>query len=311
MAENNDTTKNNVYSDEDSLDINELVSLNEDITNDFIDQLQKKISNETRVKNDGDLFEEPADKNAATFNKDIDDNFIKKYKAKLNKNLNNAQENTNITAEHSKKEEPQKVEMPTLEKESGNETDNKEQAQAPHSKKENTELETKKHTANNQPEEPVDLSLQDRSQIMQPAKDNIEAISEGNITEKPINKETLDYNEKLQYLDNNINYSKYVIYIEPENKDFLDSLTVKERKNLINRIIKEQDSIAITKRKFGKLQTIITHAIVAILTVTIAVPCIYWTINASFEATINNYRTSQVVFGKLYKEHGKLKQTRK
>ena len=87
----------------------------------------------------------------------------------------------------------------------------------------------------------------------------------------------------------------------------MDSLTVKERKNLINRIIREQDSIAVTKRKLSKMQEIITHVIVAILTIAIAIPFIYWTINASLEATINNYRSSQNAFEQLYKNYGKIK----
>ena len=49
------------------------------------------------------------------------------------------------------------------------------------------------------------------------------------------------------------------------------------------------------------------NAIIAIITVTIAIPAIYWIINASLEATINNYRSSQSMFQTLYKERGKIK----
>lgn len=135
---------------------------------------------------------------------------------------------------------------------------------------------------------------------------NIEALTGGNITEKPLSKETTEYNNSLDYLDNSVKYSKYVIYIDPENKEFIDSLTVKERKNLINRIIKDQDSVAMTKQKLSKMQTIITHAIVAILTITISVPILYWAVNASMEATINNYRNSKTMFNVFYKEKGKI-----
>jgi hypothetical protein len=65
------------------------------------------------------------------------------------------------------------------------------------------------------------------------------------------------------FLDNNVKYSKYVIYIDPENTDFVESLTVKERKNLINRILREQDDIAITKRRLNMFQTVVKHVIIS------------------------------------------------
>ena len=83
-------------------------------------------------------------------------------------------------------------------------------------------------------------------------------------------------------------------------------MTVKERKNLINHILREQDDISITKARFKIIQTIIRHAIVAILTITISIPVIYFTINASLEATINNYRRSQSIFQTLYRQGGKI-----
>ena len=70
---------------------------------------------------------------------------------------------------------------------------------------------------------------------------------------------------------------------------------------------KEQNDIAITKQRFRMVQEIIKHAIVAILTIAISVPIIYLTINASLEASINNYRRSQTMFQTLYKQGGKIK----
>ena len=63
-------------------------------------------------------------------------------------------------------------------------------------------------------------------------------------------------------------------------------------KNLINKILREQDDIGITKQRFKVIQMVIGHIIVAILTIAISVPVIYYTINASLEASINNYRKS-------------------
>ena len=122
--------------------------------------------------------------------------------------------------------------------------------------------------------------------------------------------EQKNYNDSLDFLDGNVKYSKYVIYIDPQNVDFINSLTVKERKNLINKILREQDDIAITKQRFRIVQTVIRHAIVAILTIAVSIPIIYFTINTSLEASINNYRRSQTIFQTLYKEKGKIQAMR-
>lgn len=265
----------------DSMDINELVSLNDDISPELIDQLQQKLTQDAQsmgeekaskispnfdVNDDTTLFEEPqvnetntqepqkpehtSEKKGFNLDKNFDDNFIKKYKAKLNKQQE--------TGGKDKKEEPED----TISSAAFSST--------------------------------IDNS------------ENIEQITKGNISERAITQEQKNYNDSLDFLDGNIKYSKYVIYIDPQNVDFIDSLTVKERKNLINKILREQDDIAITKQRFKIINTIIKHAIVAILTITLSIPVIYWTINASLEATINNYRRSQTIFQTLYKENGKI-----
>lgn len=271
----------NIYNNDDTLDINELAALNNDISPEFIEQLQNQVSQSANAFNgdkqisDADLFEEVSpneesdEPSKENIKEDVeegssqdeeskeetlpqntpDDNFIKKYKAKLNKQPEPVPSNAAPVE--------QKSESPA-----------------------STESET-----NNE----------------------IENLSSGNISEKPISQEQIDYNESLDYLDDNVKYKKYVIYINPENTEFMDSLTVKERKNLINRIIREQDDIAITKHRLGLIQTIIKHVIIAIVTLAIAVPVVYFTINASLEATINNYRSSQTIFKTLYKEKGKIK----
>ena len=49
---------------------------------------------------------------------------------------------------------------------------------------------------------------------------------------KKLTPEIKSYNDSLDLLDGNVKYSKYVMYIEPQNVDFIESLTVKERKNI-------------------------------------------------------------------------------
>ncbi len=273
----------NIFNDKDSMDINELASLNDDISPELIEQLQQKITEnaknftgkdeynqqENNLVNDSNLFEEIGANNNTTqaennhqqekkdidISKNFDDNFLKKYKARLEKQ--------------------------ELQKKSGSEEEVK-----------------------------PSISNAAFSDYENPDND-IEKITHGNITEKPLTKEQKNYNDSLDFLDGNIKYSKYVIYIDPQNVDFIESLTVKERKNLINKILREQDDIAITKQRFKVIQTVIRHAILAIITVAISIPVVYLTINASLEATINNYRRSQSIFQTLYKENGKITQYKK
>ena len=114
----------------DSMDINELASLNDDISPELIDQLQQKLTQDAQsmgeekaskispnfdVNDDTTLFEEPqvnetntqepqkpehtSEKKGFNLDKNFDDNFIKKYKAKLNKQQE--------TGGKDKKEEPE------------------------------------------------------------------------------------------------------------------------------------------------------------------------------------------------------------
>ena len=277
----------NILNNNDSMDINELASLNEDISPELIDQLQAKISNQLNTfnqtsnsadkfdaNNDATLFEEPNSANNTTesgsqnstdknknidISKNFDDNFVKKYKAKLNKQL----------AESNKDDDSDATNV--LDKFDIN----------------TTEEETVK---------PIE---------------NIEILSKGNIKEKELTQDLKQYNDSLDLLDNNVKYSKYVIYIDPKNVPFIESLTVKERKNLINSLLSQQDNIAVTKHKFKVAQAMFLQILVAVIVFIISVPIVYSTINTSLEATINNYRKSQSNFQTLYREKGKITQINK
>jgi hypothetical protein len=273
MNENDNLKKEDVMNANDAFDINELASLNDDISPEFIEQLQNQLVTNSQGfinTNDGALFEEVG-KNVSevssddvnkkpVFEDNIDDNFIKKYKARLNK-----QQNGGVEAASS----------------SGS-------AKISGSDIEQSELN-------------IDLGATPE------ATSDIEVLSSGNIIERPLVQSQVAYNDSLDFLDDNIKYSKYVIYIDPENTNFIESLTVKERKNLINKILREQDDILITKKRFSMMHLIMKHIIISIVTISISIPIIYGTINASLEATINNHRRSQTIFKTLYKEKGKIK----
>lgn len=270
-----------IYNAQDSMDINELMSLNDDISPELIEQLQQKLTVEAQNLNTGNtqsefnesddttLFEEPSEpeNNVVETEDDIFSGLepspeeIAKYSAPI------AQATTSSVGINLDDPFAQKFQNKIAQK---------------------TE-EIEPETINNIP------------------ASTDEKIS-GNITEKALTNDIKNYNESLDYIDGNVKYSKYVIYVDPQNVNFIESLTVKERKNLINKILREQDDIAITKQRFKILQTVIRHAIVAILTLTISVPVIYYAINASLEASINNYRRSQTNFQMLYKEKGKISQ---
>ena len=287
---NSNNSKSNIFSFNDGLDINELASLNEDISPEFIEQLQNQLTQtannfsdtESTVieKDDSELFEEiskeESQQEVANDNLYIEDDFMKKFKAKKNKQNELKLEDTKETVESTQEEEEEEEEVSTIEDITVAATPDN-----------NTNIQ---HTTNSE---------------------EIKTLTSGNIIEKPATQEQINYNESLDFLDNNIKYSKYVIYIDPQNKEFIESLTVKERKNLINRILREQDDIAITKRRLSLVQTVIKHSIIAIVTISISIPLIYWIINSSLEASIDNYRRSQTIFKTLYKEKGKIQNPNK
>lgn len=286
---------NNIFSDKDTMDINELASLNDDISPELIEQLQQKLTLDAQAlsgetpkttfdeNDDSTLFEEPT-QNEETKEKDI-------------QTETSEIENTEDAVKQ--EEIPQTKKILNIDK---NIDDN-------FIKKYKAKLNKQKQGDKAEKNEATDentISNDAFSGIPQP-EENIEEISKGKITEKPLTPEIKNYNDSLDLLDGNIKYSKYVMYIDPQNVDFIESLTVKERKNLINKILKEQNDIAITKQRFRMVQTVIKHAVVAILTIAISIPIIYITINASLEASINNYRRSQSMFQTLYKQGGKIK----
>lgn len=252
---------NNMFSERDTMDINELASLNEDISPELIEQLQQQITQnvkEFNTEDDTTLFEEVKEEipeeQKNTEKPVFEDKFLKKFQER------NVAAKTNETSENQ------------------DET-----------------------TISNAVFAEV-TPVEEKPEITPP----IEQISNGNITEKSITPEQKSYNDSLDFLDGNVKYSKYVIYIDPQNVDFIESLTVKERKKLINKILREQDDIGITKQRFKVVQTVICHVIIAIVTIVISIPVIYYIINASLEASINNYRRSQTNFQVLYKEKGKI-----
>lgn len=297
----------NVFSDKDTMDINELASLNDDISPELIEQLQQKLAQDAQVlsdepqktefdeNDDSTLFEEPA------------------QKTKGSDNVNNSEPSE--TTQNGEKADGGNSELSQVAKNDINDAQPKKSVSFDKNiddnfiKKYKAKLNKQKNFGGQNTEADVvdENTISNAAFTEMPVVDNnIEELSKGKITEKPLTPEIKSYNDSLDLLDGNVKYSKYVMYIDPQNVDFIESLTVKERKNLINKILKEQNDIAITKQRFRMVQTVIKHAVVAILTIAISIPIIYITINASLEASINNYRRSQSMFQTLYKQGGKI-----
>ena len=281
----------------DPIDIGELASLNEDISDDFLEQLQNKLATEANVQ-----------QSAPQMNENDDSTLFEETPA-----VQETVQPAEIAAPEEQKPAEQTPVTDTAEAKAAEE-ENKDNVQVNQSfddnfiKKYKAKLNKKAQDALQSGKsvngQATTKYIQD--QELEAEEEPIETVSDGNITERPLTPQVKEYNESLDFLDGNVKYSKYVIYIEPNNVDFIDGLTVKERKNLINNILRQQDDISITKQRFSLLQTVIRQIIIAVLTISVSIPLVYYVINASLEATIDNHRRSQVNWQVLYKEHGKI-----
>ena len=129
------------------------------------------------------------------------------------------------------------------------------------------------------------------------------------ICEYPINPMDTEYIQTLDYLEGDKRYKKFVIYIDEQNVEFISSLSIQERKDIINSILREQDDIRIQRREEERRKKLITHLLIGIITFIVFIPFLYLLVNQCLEATISNYQRSQNNFEVLYKERGKIKST--
>lgn len=106
------------------------------------------------------------------------------------------------------------------------------------------------------------------------------------------------------------NAKKYVIYIDSNNIEFMEGLTLNERREVINRILKEQNQLSIEQRKLNEKKRYLKHAILACFTFVVFFPLMFTLVNKSTEAVISNYQQSRQNITKLYREEGKIKMSR-
>lgn len=102
------------------------------------------------------------------------------------------------------------------------------------------------------------------------------------------------------------NIKKYVIYIDSENVDYMESLSVDERKNVINGILKDKNSKDIVARESARIRKYVFHVILACMAFIIFFPLIFSLINNATEISIANYKIAKQNFSKLYRNDGKV-----
>lgn len=134
-----------------------------------------------------------------------------------------------------------------------------------------------------------------------PATENtpLEPVSDGTVLpvgQQPQEKLKLQPGEK-----------KFVVYIEPENIDFIESLSIKDRKKVINRVLHYEDKNVRLKKERREREKFTKQVLIMVITVVVSLPFFFMLLNKSIELTIINYQQAQQNFVKLYKEQGKIK----
>lgn len=100
---------------------------------------------------------------------------------------------------------------------------------------------------------------------------------------------------------------KYVIYIDPDNVPFMDDLSMVERREVINSILRDKNREIIEAEKIEARQRFIKNAVIAAITFVITFPLFFIAANKSMEVTMLNYEKARENFAKLYKKEGKVK----
>lgn len=112
---------------------------------------------------------------------------------------------------------------------------------------------------------------------------------------------------KLPARAHSITARKYVIYVDSENIDFMENLSIDERKEVINRVLKEQHTLSMQTKEFRKRKKQLNHALIACLTFIIGFPIMFIVVNKSIEASLTNYQQAKQNVARLYKQGGKVK----
>ena len=103
------------------------------------------------------------------------------------------------------------------------------------------------------------------------------------------------------------NSKKYVVYVDSDNIDFMESLSIKERRDVINKILKEQNDFIIKQKMLEERTRFVKHALLATITFIVGFPVLFFCVNRAMEITIDNYNTARQNFSQLYRNSGKIR----
>jgi len=99
---------------------------------------------------------------------------------------------------------------------------------------------------------------------------------------------------------------KYVVYIDYDNIEFMENLSPSERKETINKILKEQHKVITNNKIVEDRNNFIKHVIIATITFVIGFPLMFISVNKAMELTMENYDQAKTNIMKLYKKQGKI-----
>lgn len=108
--------------------------------------------------------------------------------------------------------------------------------------------------------------------------------------------------------DTDLGSKKYVIYVEPDNINYMEGLSIKDRKNVVNKILREQNLLSVKEKEAARRKKFLKHFAFACIIFIIAFPIMFFIVNTSMMATMKNYQQAKDNFSKLYKQQGKIQQ---
>ena len=103
---------------------------------------------------------------------------------------------------------------------------------------------------------------------------------------------------------------KYVIHVDPENVNYMEHLTINERRVVINKILKDQSIYTKEELKKAKNKKRVMHTLVVVITFAVFLPLFFIAITTAAKLTFDTYAASKSNFSKLYRENGVIKRQR-
>lgn len=108
--------------------------------------------------------------------------------------------------------------------------------------------------------------------------------------------------------ETDLDSKKYVIYVDSDNVNYMETLSIKERRNVVNKILREQNLLSIKEKEIIRRKKFLKHIAFACVIFIIAFPIMFFIVNVSMQATMKNLQQAKDNFSKLYKQQGKIQQ---